>query len=273
ATGFKPYHQTDVVLEVQANVRVDFKMEIGSMNELVIVSNDAAQVDTRSATLGKVVEEKRIVELPLNGRNFLQLAVLQPGVVPAVPGITFSQSGTNNNPGGSKFLFAVNGLRITSNNFLLDGANNTEPVINSAIIVPSPDAIEEFRILTNSYNAEFGRAGGSIVTIITKNGSNKLHGSLFEFLRNDVFDARNFFVAQVPALKQNQFGGTIGGPVMLPRFGEGVPPWYDGHGRTYFFFSYEGFRQRAGVATNAPVPSLSLRAGDFSQDPRKPIDP
>jgi hypothetical protein len=274
ATGFKPFHQTGLEIQVQANVRVDFKMEVGSVSESVVVTSEPPQVDTTSPTLGKVVEQRRITALPLNGRNFLQLAVLQPGVVPAVPGISFSQSGTNSSPGGTKYLFAVNGLRVTSNNFLLDGANNTDPVISGAIIVPSADAIQEFKILTNMYSAEFGRAGGSIVTILTKSGSNHFHGSLYEFFRNDVFDARNFFAPKVPELRQNEFGFTIGGPVMLPRFGEGGSPIsYNGRDRTFFFFSYEGFRRRAGVATSTPVPSSRLRAGDFSLDPRKPIDP
>ncbi|HWP43168.1 MAG TPA: hypothetical protein VNO14_08045, partial [Blastocatellia bacterium] len=136
---------------------------------------------------------------------------------------------------------------------------NVEPMSGAAMIVPSPDALKEFRILTNSYNAEFGRAGGSIVTVITKSGTNDIHGSLFEFLRNDVFDARNFFAPEVPALKQNQFGGTVGGSIIK--------------NRTFYFFSYEGFRQRKGLATSTTVPSLLVRQGDFSQEAVKPIDP
>ncbi|HWP42211.1 MAG TPA: carboxypeptidase regulatory-like domain-containing protein [Blastocatellia bacterium] len=259
ASGFKPYVRESLELQVEQNLRADFTLEVGEISEQVVVTTEAPQVDTATATLGKVVEEERIVDLPLNGRNFLELGVLQAGVAPPIPNIDVIGSGTNNTPGGTKFNFAVNGMRITSNNHLLDGANNVEPVSGAAMIVPSPDALQEFRILTNSYSAEFGRAGGSIVTVVTKSGTNSFHGSLYEFLRNDIFDARNFFAPDVPALKQNQFGATIGGPIRKDK--------------TFFFGSYEGFRQRRGIPVTAPVPSLRVRQGDFSQEAIKPIDP
>ena len=249
SAGFKPIEQKDIDLQVETDLRVDFRMELGQVTERVIVTSEISQVDTVSSTLGKVVEEKRIVDLPLNGRNFLELGPLQAGVTPPIPGIDVVGSGTNNTPGGTRFNFVVNGMRITSNNHLLDGVNNVEPITGSAMIVPSPDALHEFRILTNSYSAEFGRAGGSIVTVLTKSGTNDFHGSLYEFLRNDVFDARNFFAPAVPALKQHQFGGTIGGPILKAR--------------TFFFFGYEGFRQRKGIPVSAPVPSLLERQGIF----------
>src|SRR5262249_52031501 len=163
------------------------------LTQQVEVVGGAPLVDTATATLGKVVEERLIANLPLNGRNFLQLGVLQAGVTPPIAGINVTASGTNDLPGGTGFLFSVNGTRITANNHLLDGVNNIEPITGSAMIVPSVDAIREFRILTNDYKAEYGRAGGSIVTVVTKGGTNALHGSVFDFLRNDFFDARNFF--------------------------------------------------------------------------------
>ncbi len=259
ASGFRPYERKDIDLQVQTNVRVDFPMELGDVTERVVVTAETLQVDAGSSTLGKVVEEKRIVDLPLSGRNFLELGPLQAGVTPSMPGIDAVGSGTNNTPGGTRFNFIVNGMRISSNNHLLDGVNNVEPVTGSAMIVPSPDALHEFRILTNSYGAEFGRAGGSIVTVLTKSGTRNFHGSVYEFLRNDVFDARNFFAPAVPALKQHQFGGTIGGPVIRDK--------------TYFFFSYEGFRQVKGIPVSAPVPSMLVRQGNFSQEANQPIDP
>jgi hypothetical protein len=259
AGGFKPFQRERVELQVAENLRVDFRLEIGQLSELVVVSTQASQVDTATATLGKVVEQRRIVELPLNGRNFLQLGVLQAGVTPPVPEIDVVGSGLNSSPGGSGVNFSVNGMRISSNNHILDGVNNVEPMSGAAMIVPSADTLQEFRILTNSYSAEYGRAGGSIVTVITKSGGNRFHGSLFEFLRNDVFDARNFFAPDVPALKQNQFGGTIGGPIIK--------------NRTFFFGGYEGFRQRKGIATSTTVPSLLVRQGNFSQEAVKPKDP
>ncbi|HUE81543.1 MAG TPA: TonB-dependent receptor [Pyrinomonadaceae bacterium] len=259
AAGFKPYERKDIDLQVQSNLRVDFPMELGDVTERVVVTAETLQVDAGSSTLGKVVEEKRIVDLPLSGRNFLELGTLQAGVTPSIPGIDAVGSGTNNTPGGTRFNFIVNGMRISSNNHLLDGVNNVEPVTGSAMIVPSPDALHEFRILTNSYGAEFGRAGGSVVTVLTKSGTRNFHGSVFEFLRNDVFDARNFFAPAVPALKQHQFGGTIGGPIVRDK--------------TFFFFGYEGFRQVKGIPVSAPVPSMLVRQGNFSQEANQPIDP
>ncbi|HWP44420.1 MAG TPA: carboxypeptidase-like regulatory domain-containing protein, partial [Blastocatellia bacterium] len=259
ASGFKPFSRESVELQVEQNIRADFTLEVGRVTEQVTVTTQAPQVDTASSTLGKVVEEKRIVDLPLNGRNFLQLGVLQAGVTPPIPGIDSLGSGTNSTPGGTAFNFSVNGMRISSNNHLLDGVNNVEPMTGAAMIVPSPDTLREFRILTNAYNAEYGRAGGSIVTVITKSGSNEYHGSAYEFLRNDVFDARNFFAPEVPTLKQNQFGATFGGRII--------------RNKTFFFGGYEGFRQRKGIPISTTVPSLLVRQGDFSQEAIKPIDP
>lgn len=258
ARGFKTYRE-EVQLRVEDNLRIDLKLEIGEVTEEVLITTEAPQIDTKSSTLGKVVEQKRIVELPLNGRNFLELGVLQPGVAPPMVGIDVVGSGTNNTPGGTAFNFAVNGMRNTSNNHLLDGVNNVEPVTGSAMIVPSPDSLQEFKILTNSYSAEYGRAGGSVVTVVTRSGTNRFSGSVYHFLRNDVFDARNFFAPQVPALKQNQFGFTLGGPIIQDR--------------TFFFGGYEGFRQRKGIPVSAPVPSLLVRQGNFTQEAVKPIDP
>jgi hypothetical protein len=259
AKGFKSFIQHGVELQVESNLRVDPKLELGAITEQVTITEQVSQVDTASSTLGKVVEQRRIVDLPLNGRNFLELGLLQAGVAPPVSGIDAVGSGTNNTPGGTKFNFAVNGMRINSNNHLLDGVNNVEPVTGAAMIVPSPDVLQEFRILTNSYTAEFGRAGGSVVTVLTKSGSNAFHGSVFEFLRNDVFDARNTFAPDVPELNQHQFGFTLGGPIVK--------------NKTFFFGGYEGFRQDKGIPVSAPVPTLRVRQGDFSQEAVKPIDP
>ena len=239
--GFNLYRRTDLDLEVEAHLRVDVKLELAGRKEQVVVSGGTPLIDLASATLGKVVEERSIVDLPLNGRDFLQLGVLQAGVTPPIAGIEVVGSGTNNILGGTAFNFSVNGMRITANNHLLDGANNVEPVTGSAMIVPSADAIKEFRILTTDYSAEYGRGGGSIVTVLTKSGTNNFHGSLYDFLRNDVLDARNFFAPTVPPLKQNQFGATFVGPIVKDR--------------TFFFVGYEGFRQRHGIPTSAPVPS------------------
>lgn len=245
--GFEPYKLADVVVNVNENARVDVSLSVGKVVQSVSVSaSSVAAVETRSATLGQVIDEVKITELPLNGRNFLNLAVLQPGVVPAM---SLGSNNTPEFPGGEKSDFQVNGLRLQSNNFLLDGADNNEPFLGTAMATPSPDALEEFKILTNNYGAEFGGGGGSIVNIITKGGTNQFHGSLYEFFRNDVLDAENFFAIKKDKLRRNQFGGTVGGPLVK--------------NKTFFFFNYEGFRLRQGQTQIATVPSDLQRAGNF----------
>ncbi len=259
APGFVRSQLPDVLVDVEQHVRVDVGMTIGNLKQEVVVSSEVPQVDTTTATLGKVVEERRIADLPLNGRNFLELGDLQAGVTPPTPGIDVIGSGTNKIPGGTDVLFSVNGIRYNANNFLLDGVNNVEPITGAAMIVPSPDSLQEFRILTNLYDAQYGRAGGSVVTILTKSGTNQFHGSAYDFLRNDFLDARNYFAPHVPKLRQNQFGATLGGPIIK--------------NKTFFFASYEGFRQSHGIATTATVPTLAERAGNFNASAVKPFNP
>jgi outer membrane receptor protein involved in Fe transport len=245
--GFDLYRVSDVVVNVNENIRIDVPLALKKAAESVsVIASSVAEVETRSATLGKVIDETKIEDLPLNGRNFLNLAVLQPGVVPAM---SLGSNNTPEFPGGEKSDFQVNGLRLQSNNFLLDGADNNEPFLGTAMATPSPDALEEFKILTNNYGAEFGGGGGSIVNIITKGGTNQFHGSLYEFFRNDVLDAENFFAIKKDKLRRNQFGGTFGGPIVKER--------------TFFFFNYEGFRLRQGQTQIATVPSDPQRAGIF----------
>jgi hypothetical protein len=245
--GFELFRLADVTVSLNENLRVDVPLTMGKVAESIsVVGSGAAEVETRSATLGKVVDEAKIVDLPLNGRNFLNLAVLQPGVVPAM---ALGSNNTPDFPGGEKADFQVNGLRLQSNNFLLDGADNNEPFLGTAMATPSPDALQEFKILTNSYSAEFGGGGGSIVNIVTKQGTNQFHGSLYEFFRNDILDAENFFAIQKDKLRRNQFGGTFGGPIIKDK--------------TFFFFNFEGFRVRAGQTQVATVPSLDERTGNF----------
>lgn len=254
--GFERNVTRDVEVRVNENVRVDIRLTLGAVTEEVEVVATGVGVETRSATLGKVIEEKRIVELPLNERNFLSLATLQPGVVPP---IAIASNNTPEFSGGVRFTPQVNGLRLQSNNFLLDGADNNEPFLGTAMSTPSPDALEEFKILTNMYNAEFGGGGGSIVNIITKQGGNAFHGSIYEFFRNDKLDARNFFAEETEKLRRNQFGFGLGGPVIRDK--------------TFFFGNYEGFRLREGTTRTAVVPSLAERAGNFSTFPNPIIDP
>jgi hypothetical protein len=257
--GFARFVRSGIKLSVNENLRIDIVLKVGALTEEVVVKGTEAQVELRQSTLGEVVEERRIVELPLNGRNFIQLGTLQAGVMPPPPNIDLSQVGINRAPGGVQVNFVVHGLRQESNAYLLDGSINNDPLSGQAVLVPNPDLLAEFKILTTSYSAEFGRRAGSVVNVVTKSGTNEIHGSVYEFFRNDVFDARNFFVRNVPELRQNQYGFTLGGPIIKDR--------------TFVFGGFEGFRKRQGIPRTVPVPSLLERAGDFSRSPRQPLDP
>lgn len=249
SNGFQRYLRRDLSLSVNEEVRLNVTLAVGEITETVQVDAEASPINLESGSVGQVVSRRKIEDLPLNGRNFLQLASLQAGVTPNVSVISEFTPG---HPGQTNF--SVNGLRAQSNNFLLDGADNNDAFLGTAGGVPSPDALQEFRILTNAYSAEYGRGGGAIVNILTRNGTNNFHGSVYNYLRNDIFDARNFFSADVPKLRQNQFGGTFGGPII--------------RNKTFFFGSYEGFRRRQGVVASSVVPSAAQRAGNFGANAR-----
>lgn len=254
ADGFKTVRQT-ISVHVNEESRVAVRLEPGEPSATVIIPSEAGQVQLTSSTLGKVVGEKLIVNLPLNGRSFYDLGLLQTGVVPLQPGRTLTQDSYN-----------VNGARDTNNNFLLDGVSNLQLEYNNLQIKPAIDALSEFKIQTNLYSAEFGRSAGAIVNAVTKSGGNEFHGSVWEFLRNDALDARNFFSPQTPPLRRNQFGGTIGGPFAIaPVFRQRRP--------TFFFVSYEGVRQERGITSSTVVPSAQERRGDLSHVKTPIIDP
>ncbi|MCS7024176.1 MAG: TonB-dependent receptor [Bryobacteraceae bacterium] len=254
AEGFAAVERAGLPVAVNQELLVSFTLQIGGRREVVQVIADVSEVNLASGRSGQVMERKAVQELPLNGRNFLELATLQAGVAPRGPAVTES---TPVLPGQQSF--SANGLRPQSNNFLLDGVDNNEGGLGAAAAVPSPDALQEFRILTNSYSAEYGRGGGAVVNVLTRSGGNQLHGSLYNFLRNDAFDARNFFSATVPNLTQNQFGATLGGPLRKDK--------------SFFFVSYEGFRRKQGQTASATVLSALERQGDFRQSPVRPRDP
>ena len=196
--------------------------------------------------MGKVVGERELEDLPLNGRNFSQLGLLQPGVVPITPGLVEAGGGLRDGQ-----PYSVNGTRPESNNFLIDGADNFNGVDGGYVLKPPVDAISEFRIITHNANAEFGHALGSTTNIITRSGTNQFHGALWDFLRNDAVDARNYFQTQPLPLRQNQFGATIGGPIRKDKI--------------FFFGYYEGFRNLQGVTALTTVPSLQERTGNFAE--------
>jgi hypothetical protein len=251
--GFKKYVRDGIVLDVGENARVDAKLELGAVTQEVHVTGDVALVDTHEVQLGTVVDTRRINDLPLNGRNVYGLVTLLPGVAG-----TSLQTQPNDAEGNQMNL---NGSRSLATSFLLDGNLNNNVFRDGGQMSPSPDAVEEFRLITSNYNAEYGRSGGGIVNVITKSGGNQFHGSAYEFLRNSDLNARSFFIQSVSDLKQNQFGGTVGGPVK--------------HDKLFFFFAYEGLRQRAGQFLNtARTPTAAERTGDFSapgvQQPKDP---
>jgi len=245
AKGFQKYVQEGITLDVNQTAMVTMRLTVGTSTQQIEVRADAAVIETTVTSLGKTVEEREVLDLPLNGRNFSQLGVLQPGVVPITPGLAEAGGSLRNGQ-----AYAVNGQRPESNNFLIDGADNFNGVDAGFVIQPPIDAIAEFRILTHSANAEFGHSSGSTTNIITRSGTNAFHGAAWDFLRNDAMDAKSFFAQEVEPLKRNQFGGTFGGPIHKDK--------------TFFFGYYEGLRNRQGETVAATVPSAAERTGNFA---------
>jgi len=246
AQGFQKYLQQGISLDVNETATVSIHLKLGEETQLVEVRADAALVQSTVSSLGQTVMEHEILDLPLDGRNFSQLGLLQPGVVPLTPGLL--QAG---GPARAGQAYAVDGQRPESNNFLIDGADNVNAVDAGFVLKPPIDAIAEFKILTHNANAEFGRNTGSTTNIVTRGGTNSFHGAAWEFLRNDAMDSSDYFTRSVQPLKQNQFGGTFGGPILKDK--------------TFFFGYYEGFRNRQGETVPATVPSVAERQGNFAE--------
>jgi len=268
APGFQVWELRDIRLQVNETARIDATLSVAGTTESVTVASSVVTVDTTSATLKTVVDQRRIAELPLNGRNPAQLMRLVAGVV-ADPRADVT-SGTTY-PG--TVPVSVNGGRANATNYVLDGAQNNDPYSNAPNPLPNPDALQEFSVQTNNFSAEFGRQSGGLVNAVTKSGTNELHGSAFEFVRNQSLNAANFFNPLDPAtgrrrqdgLKRNQFGGTLGGPVWIPKL-------YNGRDRSFFFFSYQGTTQRQVPSTvQRIVPTTQQRAGVFPRTIRDPL--
>ena len=245
--GFKEYEQTGIAIDANSAVRVDARLELGTVHEEVRVSGTAVRVETTNTQMGEVIGSSKMTSLPLNGRSYTDLLALQPGVAPESSGeyTPISPSGSLN-PGS----LSVSGQRETANGFMVNGGNVNEGVNQTTAIVPNLDSIEEFRILTNNFDAEYGNYSGGQVNAITKSGTNDFHGDGFEFLRNDAFDARNFFSDIRGAFKQNQFGGTFGGPIVRQKI--------------FFFTDYQGTRQIQGQVAEVPVPSAADLTGNLA---------
>ncbi len=243
--GFKAFDRRGVALNANENARVDARMEIGSLADSVSVTAEAPLIDSRSSTVGSLIDPRRVLELPINGRNVIALA----GLLPGAAQVTAPQTFTGDRSGPT---ISVSGSRGNQNLFLFDGAPFNGVYRNTGLNYPPPDALQEVKVLTNTFSAEYGRNAGSVFNVITKSGSNELHGSAWEFLRNHDLNARNFFApSQKPQLIQNQFGATAGGPLQKNRL--------------FVFGSYEGLRIRpASLAASAFPLTAAERAGDFS---------
>jgi hypothetical protein len=272
-SGFKTASRTGIELQVQQTARVDFVLDVGQVTETVEVSGGAPLLATENATVGTVIERQRITDLPLNGRNFLSLVALSPNVTygfnPAAQ--------ANGRQGGTRaqITMSLSGSRATWSNYTLDGITNTDINFNLYIVLPSVEALQEFKVQTGIYSAEFGRAAGQ-VNVSTRGGTNEYHASAFEFLRNDKLDARPYFfkdpespnqVAPEKApYRQNQYGGTLAGPVRIPKL-------YNGANRLFFMANFEGFKSRRTVTTFGTTMTEAMRKGDFAVVPTALQDP
>ena len=251
--GFNPVTTSASKLEINQSLKIDIKLEIGSKTETVTVEGAAATVETINPTMGSTVSDRSVQDLPLNGRNVLDLALLQPGVLPA-------DNPNNTGTTSANTAFSISGGRSDSNTFILDGGANNDLLDNGVVYNPNPDAVQEFRVLTSNFTAEYGRNGGGIVTVVTKSGTNAFHGSAYDYNRNDAYNANDFFSnlngQPRDTLKRNQFGGTFGGPIFKNKL--------------FFFGSYEGQRQ----TDQQPSGQLNVLTpqeanGDFSGSPNQ----
>jgi hypothetical protein len=254
ATGFESYRQNAVTLLANQADTVNIQLKLGAASEVVTVSSEAVQVDTSTGTLSQVIERQSVNDLPLNGRNAAALTTLVAGVVSA-PSDGTDKGYTKTFP--SAVPISANGSRSDQTNYLLDGGNNLDEYTMANGPFPFPDALQEFSVQTSNYNAEYGQSAGAVVNIVTKSGGSSFHGDLFEYVRNGVFNARNYFATSVDPLKRNQFGGTIGGPARIPKLISGQ--------HTFFFFGYQNTKirdQQGGLS--AYVPTQANLQGDFS---------
>ena len=260
-SGFKTVSVPNVDLGVDQHVRINVRLEVGAVEESVTVTGVSPLVQTSTSELGTTVGGEQIQTLPLNGRNFVNLTRTVPGVARGIPGANIDGAGSL--AWRASASFSANGQRPRDNNYMLDGVDNNETWLQTVVLFPSVDALDEFKLQTSTYSAEFGHSLGGVVNLQIKSGANALHGSGFEFLRNSAFDANNFFNNRAgrakPDFSQHQFGGTIGGPVVKDK--------------TFYFFDYQGYRVSQGQTYLSTVPSEKMRNGDFSEINRVIYDP
>jgi Carboxypeptidase regulatory-like domain len=247
--GFKTV-DSDVTLAIGDRYRLGLKLEVGTVEEHLTVVAQTPLLQTETASVAVLVDERAMQDLPLNGRNFVRLAQIAPGAHEGPPNSL--SSGNRPDDRRQSSSISINGQDTSLNNFLIDGLDNNERFIGTVIVRPSVDAIQEMRVETNSFSAELGRAAGGVINVVTKSGTNQLHGSAFEFYRNEAFDARNFFATSgpKPEFKLHQFGGSLGGRIIADK--------------SFFFVDYAGLRLRQGNTYTSTVPTLGMRRGDFS---------
>jgi len=239
-TGFRDFVEKNIRIDANSAIRIDIKLELGAVTDTITVDSEALRIETQSTQMGEVIQGEQITSVPLNGRSYLDLLALQPGVNPYQG---------NSTTGGGEGVQSMNGGRPNSNGFMVNGADAEEKMQNGPAIVPNLDSIAEFRIITNNFNAEYGNYSGGQVNVVTKSGTNQYHGDAFDFLRNTDLDAKNYFNSTRGVFIQNQFGGTAGGPIKKDK--------------AFWFGDYEGTRQIIGAAQFFPVPSTDDRSGNL----------
>src|SRR5258708_4859154 len=254
AQGFQTTEEKDLRLQVNEQREVDFTLKPASVSSTVEVSATEVAVETTNPTLGQVITSEQVADLPLNGRNFVQLATLTPGTTQETNPNSFFNAGPSSEVSTrGTYSLSVGGSRAQSTDWLLDGNDNNELTAGGIAILPSIDAIQEFKVLTYNYSAEWGTRAGPTVLVTTKSGTNNFHGSLFEFFRNTKLDARSYFAANREQFNLNQFGGALGGTIQKDK--------------TFFFIDYQAKRQRHGIPFQGTIPTPAMKTGDFRVDP------
>ncbi len=265
-TGFKRISRPSVIIEVGQAARIDIALQVGDVTQTVEVTGETPLLQVETSSLGQVIEERKVNELPLNGRNVFNLVALAPSVI--------AQGGANGTPVGENPFgwgnYQINGSFGNESAEYLDGQPLNIGYINLPVIIPTQDSIQEFKVQTSNLGADWGKFSGGVINMITKSGQNTLHGAAYEYLRNKVLDANDFFLNKAgrprPPFTQNQFGANAGGPIWIPHV-------YNGRDKTFWFFSWEGFRLRTGTAFTTSVPTPAEAAGDFSAITKPILDP
>src|SRR5436309_3520262 len=252
--GFKTVEQTDIRLQVNEQREVDFTLVPGSVTEAVEVSATEVAVETTNPTLGQVITSEQVADLPLNGRDFVQLATLTPGTTQETNPNSFFNGGPSSEVATrGSFSLSVGGSRASSTDWLFDGNDNNELTAGGIAILPSIDAIQEFKVLSYNYEAQYGTRAGPTVLVTTKSGTNQLHGTIFEFFRNTALDARSYFATKREQFNLNQFGGSLGGALEKDK--------------TFFFVDYQAKRQLHGQPFLGLIPTPAMIGGDYTMDP------